>query len=113
MNVAEQLIENGQVTNRPTIGVTLQTITQDYGQYKAGLYITDVTSGSGAEAAGLQVGDQIVGAEGEEISSYTELSKVLRNKNVGDTLTLTIVRNGEQMDVDVILTGALTEIAKG
>lgn len=112
MNVAEQLIENGQVTNRPTIGVTLQTITQDYGQYKAGLYITDVTSGSGAEAAGLQVGDQIVGAEGEEISSYTELSKVLRNKNVGDTLTLTIVRNGEQMDVDVILTGALTEIAK-
>ncbi len=113
MNVAEQLIENGQVTNRPTIGVTLQTITQDYGQYKAGLYITDITSGSGAEAAGLQVGDQIVGAEGEELSSYTELSKILRNKNVGDTLTLTIVRNGEQMDVDVILTGALTEIAKG
>lgn len=113
MNVAQQLIENGQVTDRPTIGVTLQTITQDYGQYKAGLYITAITEGSGAEAAGLQIGDQIVGAEGEELSSYTELSKILRNKHVGDTLTLTIVRNGEQMDVDVILTGALTEIAKG
>lgn len=113
MNVAKQLIESGQVTDRPTIGVTLQTITKDYGNYKAGLYITDVSKGSGAEATGLQPGDQIVGADGTEISSYTELSKILRNKHVGDILTLTIVRDGEQMDVDVTLTGALTEIAKG
>ncbi len=113
MNVAKQLIESGQVTDRPTIGVTLQTITKDYGNYKAGLYITDVSKGSGAEAAGLQPGDQIVGADGTEIASYTELSKILRNKRVGDILTLTIVRDGEQMDVDVTLTGALTEIAKG
>ena len=113
MDVAQQLIENGQVTDRPTIGVTLQTITQDYGNYKAGLYITEVTQGSGAEAAGLQAGDQITGADGEEISTYQELSKILKTKHVGDTLTLTIVRNGETMDVDVILTGALTEVAKG
>lgn len=113
MNIAKQLIESGQVTDRPTIGVTLQTITKDYGNYKAGLYIADVSKGSGAEAAGLQPGDQIVGADGTEIASYTELSKILRNKHVGDILTLTIVRDGEQMDVDVTLTGALTEIAKG
>ena len=113
MNIAKQLIESGQVTDRPTIGVTLQTITKDYGNYKAGLYIADVSKGSGAEAAGLQPGDQIVGADGAEIASYTELSKILRNKHVGDILTLTIVRDGEQMDVDVTLTGALTEIAKG
>lgn len=113
MNVAKQLIESGQVTDRPTIGVTLQTITKDYGNYKAGLYIADVSKGSGAEAAGLQPGDQIVGADGTEVASYTELSKILRNKHVGDILTLTIVRDGEQMDVDVTLTGALTEIAKG
>lgn len=110
MNVAEQLIESGQVTNRPTIGVTIQTITQDYGNYKAGLYITAITEGSGAEAAGLQIGDKIIGADGTEISSYTELSKVLRNKNVGDILTLSIERDGVEMDVDVILTGALTQI---
>lgn len=113
MNIAKQLIESGQVTDRPTIGVTLQTITKDYGNYKAGLYIADVSKGSGAEAASLQPGDQIVGADGTEIASYTELSKILRNKHVGDILTLTIVRDGEQMDVDVTLTGALTEIAKG
>ena len=113
MNVAKQLIESGQVTDRPTIGVTLQTITKDYGNYKAGLYIADVSKGSGAEAAGLQPGDQIVGADGTEVASYTELSKILRNKHVGDILTLTIVRDGEQMDVDVTLTGTLTEIAKG
>ena len=113
MYVAKQLIESGQVTDRPTIGVTLQTITKDDGNYKAGLYIADVSKGSGAEAAGLQPCDQIVGADGTEIASYTELSKILRNKHVGDILTLTIVRDGEQMDVDVTLTGALTEIAKG
>lgn len=107
MDVAEQLIEYGYVTDRATIGVTLQTLTQDTGNYKAGLYIVSVIEGSGAEAAGLQVYDRITAADGTEVSSYTELSKILNTKSVGDTITLTIERNGETFDVDVTLTGAL------
>jgi serine protease Do len=107
MDVAEQLIEYGYVTDRATLGVTLQTLTQNTGNYKAGLYIVSVVDGSGAQAAGLQVYDRITAADGTEVSSYTDLSKILNTKSVGDTITLTIERNGETFDVDVTLTGAL------
>lgn len=107
MDVAQQLIENGYVTNRATIGVTLQTLTQDYQNYPAGLYVASVMSGSGAEAAGLQPYDRITAADGTAVSSYTDLSKILKTKSVGDTITLTIVRDGKTMDVDVTLTGVL------
>ncbi len=113
MDVATQLIESGYVTNRATIGISLQTLTQSYGQYPAGLYIADIYTGSGAEAAGLQVGDRLIAADGTEISSYTELSKILRTKEVGDILTLTIVRNNETYDVDVTLTSPLETTLQG
>lgn len=115
MDVAQQLMEYGYVTNRATIGVTLQTLTENYGSYPAGLYVASVVEGSGAEKAGLQPYDRIIAADGTEISSYTELSRILQNKKVGDVLTLTIVREGQQMDVDVTLTGAINtnQTAKG
>ena len=47
-DIAQQLIENGEVTNRATIGVYLQELTQPSGKYAAGLYITEVIKGSGA-----------------------------------------------------------------
>ena len=109
MDVAQQLIENGYVTNRATIGVTLQTLTQDYQNYPAGLYIASVMSGSGAEAAGLKPYDRITAADGTEVSSYTDLSRILQSKQPGDTITLTIVRDGQTMDVDVTLTGVLQD----
>ena len=107
MDVAQELIQNGKVTNRATLGVYLQQLTQSSPQYEAGLYITDIISGSGAEAAGLQSYDRILAADGTEVTSYSDLSKVLSKKEVGDTVTLTIKRDKKQMDVDVVLTGAL------
>lgn len=110
ISVAEDLIENGYVTNRPVLGVSLQNLNQDYGEYTAGLYIVEIYEGGGAEAAGLQAYDKIVAADGTEVNSYTELSKILNEKSVGDTITLTIVRNQETMDVEVTLTGTLASM---
>ncbi len=107
MDIVTQLMENGKVTNRATLGVYLQEVTQATAQYPAGLYITDIMNGSGAEKAGLQAYDRIVSADGEEVSSYTELSKILNTKSVGDTITLTIERSGKTMVFDITLTGAL------
>jgi serine protease Do len=107
MDVANELISNGKVTDRATLGVYLQEISEDTQQYTAGLYITDVISGSGAQSAGLQAYDKITKADGTDISSYSDLSKVLRDKAVGDTITLTIERSGKSMDVKVTLTGDL------
>ena len=107
MDVAKQLIEYGKVTNRATLGVYLQTLSQSTQNYSAGLYISDVIVGSGADEAGLQAYDRIVSIDGTEVSSYTDLSAVLNKKSVGDTVTLTIERNGQTMDVEVTLTGSL------
>ena len=111
--IASDLMENGYVTNRATIGVSLSTISSPFydrttgESLPAGLYIAEVYEGSGAENAGLQPYDRIVSAEGTEVSSYTDLTRLLADKKVGDTLELVIERNGETMNVSVVLTGPL------
>ncbi len=109
MDVADQLIQYGSVTNRATIGVYLQEVGQKTGRYEAGLYITDIIAGSGAEAAGLQSYDRIIEADGTPISSYTDLSKVLRDKKAGDILDLKVDREGETKEFKVTLTGTISE----
>ena len=107
MEVAEQLIKNGKVTDRATLGVYLQTLTTQQGNYTPGVYVTNVIDGSGAQAAGLKAYDKIVGADGKEVSSYPDLSAILKIKKPGDTVDLTIDRDGNQIQVTVTLTGTL------
>ena len=107
MEVAEQLIKNGKVTDRSTLGVYLQTLTTQQGNYTPGVYVTNVIDGSGAQAAGLKAYDKIVGADGKEVSSYPDLSAILKTKKPGDTIDLTIDRDGNQIQVTVTLTGTL------
>lgn len=103
MDVANELMQYGEVVDRPTLGVYLQEVSNSYYNYTPGLYITGTADGSGAEKAGLRAYDRIVSADGEEIDAQSDLTKVLRNKKVGDTISLTIERNGKQMDVQVTL----------
>ena len=107
MDVASQLMESGRVTNRATLGVYLDELTRSTQHYKAGLYITDIIHGSGAEAAGLAAYDRIISVDGTEVSSYTDLSRIMRDKKIGETITLKIERDGTEMDVQVTLTGTL------
>jgi serine protease Do len=107
LSVANDLMDNGLVNDRPTIGVALQTIDQEYRDYKPGLYIAAVYEGGAAEAAGLQKGDRIVSADGSQIETYAELTKVLQNKHVGDTINLTVEREGKETEFTLTLTGAL------
>ena len=107
MEVAEQLIKNGKVTDRATLGVYLQTLTTQQSNYTPGVYVTNVIDGSGAQAAGLKAYDKIVGADGKEVSSYPDLSAILKTKKPGDTIDLTIDRDGNQIQVTVTLTGTL------
>lgn len=106
MDVAEQLIENGKVVNRAALGVYLQTLTTGTSQYPAGVYITGVVSGSGAEEAGLQAYDRIISIDGTEISDYTTLSSYIKSKSVGDTVTLVVSRNGQEISIDVTLSSS-------
>ena len=103
MNVAQQLMENGKVTDRATLGVYVSQLDESTNRYQAGLYITDVITNGPAEQAGLQAYDRLVSIDGTEITSYSDLTAVLNKKNVGDTVEVVVERSGQQLSYQVTL----------
>jgi S1-C subfamily serine protease len=65
--------------------------------------ILDVTPGSPAEKAGLEMGDYIVSVDGQDIALDTDLGAVIQAYQPGDTLALEISREGEDQEVKVTL----------
>ena len=63
--------------------------------------VEKVVSGSAAEKAGIQAGDLILKLEDKNISSGDELSSAIGNYKPGDTVTLTLQRDGEELTVEV------------
>ena len=107
MSVAQELIDNGYV-KRPVLGITVITATSDtaaqYGLSTAGVYITSVNPGSGAERAGLEVGDRIISIGDSAVSQSADVTGYLEDKAVGDSVTLQVEREGKIISVDVTLT---------
>ena len=108
LSVATDLIDNGYVTGRPALGITVvdvqdsQTAAQ-MGVSSAGVYVYQVNEGSGAEAAGIQPGDRIIAVENVLVENKEQVSEEVRNHNVGDTIQLQIARDGNIMTVEVTL----------
>ena len=67
------------------------------------LEIKEVGEGSGAEAAGLKQGDLIKAVEGKEVSEISELAKILEKKKAGETVTVTVSREGKKFELEVTL----------
>lgn len=106
-HLAQQIIA-GETLGHAQLGVSLYSITpQDQERYSLptdhGAYVSGIVEGSGAEEAGLQVGDIIVAFDGVKMESASELTLAVREKNPGDTATLTVNRNGEEMELEVVL----------
>ena len=108
IEVAQQLLENGYVTGRPYLGITYlgvedaQTAAQ-LGVNAYGVYVVEVVKGGPAERAGLQSGDRIVSIDGTEIASKDDLGTLMQKHAAGDTLNITIARNGQMQTVSVTL----------
>ena len=108
IEVAQQLLENGYVTGRPYLGITYlgvedaQTAAQ-LGVNAYGVYVVEVVKGGPAERAGLQSGDRIVSIDGTEIASKDDLGTLMQKHAAGDTLSITIARNGQMQTVSVTL----------
>lgn len=104
--VISDLIEYGYVTGRPVIGITGRNITEEMSRYydlPVGVYIQSITEFSAAEKAGLRPGDVIIQCDGQTIETVDELNEIRDQHQVGDTLGLTVVRDGQRMDVSVTL----------
>ena len=104
--IAEQLTTYGYVTGRPSIGIGGEDVT-DYMVYyyriPRGVLVGLVTPDSGAEAGGVEVGDVIVGLNGVSVSTMDELTNEKDKYSPGDTVTLTVYRSGEYVELDVVL----------
>ena len=108
IKVAQELLENGYVTGRPYLGVTYLAVTdaqtaQQLGVNAYGVYIVDVTKGGPADQAGLKAGDRIVSVDGSEIAAKDDLGTLMQNHSAGDTLSITVARDGQMQTVNVTL----------
>jgi putative serine protease PepD len=115
--IVPQLVQNG-VVNRPKLGVNTRDVASLRSQIELpvteGVLIWQVAQGGAAANAGLrgltqtedgdvELGDIIVGIDGEKVSNTDDLYRVLDKHQVGQTVSVEIVRNGRRMSVPVRL----------
>ena len=88
------------------LGITIQNITEEiskqYG-YPMGVYITEVSSMSAAERAGLQRGDIIVEFGGEKVESADDLNELKAKHDSGDVVSIKVDRNGSVVELNILL----------
>src|SRR5215207_3511060 len=100
VSVADQLIEHGEAIH-PYLGVYLSDLTQEtaskFGSaVDSGALVEKVEPGGPADAAGIRRGDVVIAAGSEDVRSSGDLVSALRDYQPGDTVDLTILRNGEK-----------------
>ncbi len=107
MEIGRQLIENGSVA-RPALGVKIVDVTdaqtaQQLGVSTMGVYVVEVTKGSGADAAGVQAGDRVLAVDDTAVSDSSALKNYLKDKSISDTVNLQVERDGKVLTLAVTL----------
>ncbi len=105
--ILEELKENGYISGRPQIGIGGQDIDEDTANYynvPSGVLVQEISENSGAEDAGIQIGDIITAINGTEIASIAELNEIKNELSPGDSIKLTVYRDGQTTNVNVVLT---------
>ena len=106
-DMVSQLVSNGYVSCQPILGVSVNRneISQEAQAYgvPAGAEILVVTPGLCGEEAGLQAGDIVTQINDTTVSNGSDLINAVANYSPGDTVTLTVYRNGETLTLQVTL----------
>lgn len=104
--IIDDLIVYGHVTGRPQIGIQTQDVSETISRFygiPVGVYVVSVSEGSSAEFAGIMQGDVIIGADGEAVTNLDQLNEIKKKHKAGEEITLTISRQGEDIDITLIL----------
>lgn len=104
--IIEDLKTSGYVTGRPVIGIGGRNVTQQDSAYyniPVGIYVSQISPYSAAERAGIRIGDVIIEFNGEKVATVDELNEKKEAFKVGDTITLTIVRDSQKKKVNLTL----------
>src|SRR5213593_731253 len=103
LGVARQILEHGHV-QRPWLGVAGYDVDRRVAAYygitsRQGVFLAEVSSGSPAEAAGLQVGDVLTSLGGRALGGVADLVDGLRERAIGDTIDIQAERRGQALRV--------------
>lgn len=103
-SVIESIIQHGYVADRPYLGVTVREVGGDYflGSTE-GVFIYELEPDGPGERAGLRIGDQIVEIDGVSIEHSDDIIVVRDASSVGDELIFSIIRDGVEMDISLIV----------
>jgi serine protease Do len=100
--IVNQLMLYGYVKGRPYMGISGQEISDVMSRWyniPVGVYITEVTAGSGADKAGIKAEDILVAMDGKTVETLNDLDKIMDKHKAGDTVTVTLYRNNAKMSV--------------
>ncbi len=105
--LAQQMI-SGETPSHAQLGVSLSTVNsanaQRYGlKVSAGAYVAAVSAGSGADEAGIEVGDIVTSFNGKKIESASDLMVAVRECNIDDTVDVVVNRDGSEKTLSVKL----------
>jgi S1-C subfamily serine protease len=106
-SVADQIIDNGEAVH-PYLGVYLSDLTQETARkfgssVETGALVEKVEPGGPADQAGIRRGDIVIAAGKDAVQSSGDLISALRNYQPGDTVELTILRDGQKEGFQVNL----------
>ncbi len=102
-SIKEDIVEFGEV-RRGVLGVSIMEVTSELAEEKDlddldGVYVESAVEGGAADQAGIRSGDVIKKVNGNEVNSSGELQQEVRRFHPGDDVTLTVIRNGREMEV--------------
>ena len=104
--IITDIMENGQITNKPSFGITAGTMTQQMAaQYQidqtSGAFVYSVNKGGTGEKAGLKMGDVITKVDSTDITSMEDLTAAKKGHKAGDTVTVTYYRDGQTQTTEL------------
>ena len=105
--VVNDLLAYGVLQPEPVLGLMVMQIPDQLTDKLWGLKVAEVTEGGAADRAGVQAGDYVLAADGQETLSSSDVLKARWKHHVGEQMTLTIWRNGQILEVTLDLTDAL------
>lgn len=104
--IVDQLISQGYVSGRPTLGISgegLSSFYQHYYRMPAGLYITQVAQSSEAYEKGVEEGDLLLSINDTPVTSMDDLKSTIFSCEVGQTVQVAIYRGGQQYLLELTL----------
>lgn len=104
--IIESLIQNGYVAGRPKIGISTREISAQMAEYYdlvEGVLVAFVEPGSSADDAGVRRGDIVIKTNGVETLTTDKINEIKNTLQPGDELVLTIVRDGETIELTLVL----------